>query len=626
MIKESTMKTLIAVAAAFLALTGTASAADFGLADAGTSLQINGDLSRQAGAHADFTTSFKLNTNVSPYGDLAPAGDLKTLQVALPPGVTGSPAAVATCTNTQLVSGPNGKSPRCPIDSQVGVAVVDQTDFTGDGAFKIPVYNMQQPADLPGAFAFNYAGVVIRIEPRVRPTDFGITATAPSISTGEPIIGSDVTLWGVPADPRHDADRFDPDLLCRDCGGFGSQNVPDANGNPAPDPKHVGRVVSSSPPVAFLTNPTSCTATPAQFGIAAESWQSPGVFVNSSFTSDLEGTPFVFNGCDRLPFAPAMTATPGSQLASSPTGLSVDVSVPQSDDPYGLGTATVRRVKVTLPAGMSVSPSSAAGLGACSSTQIGLGTDSVPSCPESSKLGTVSITTPLLDQPLQGDVILATQNDNPFGSLVALYIVARGPGVLLKLPGRVDLDQKTGQVTTVFDNTPQLPFSLMHLEFRGGARAPLATPTVCGRYSTHTEITSWSDQTVSADTPMTIDQGCGPRGFAPSFSAGTTYPAAGADSPFTLTMTRTDRQEHFSRIDATLPPGLLARIGSVPQCPEAAAAAGSCGAASQVGSVTTLSGPGESPLSLTGRVYLTVWWCAVRAVDRRPDGRPSGSV
>jgi hypothetical protein len=595
MIKESTMKTLIAVVAALLALTGTASAADFGFASAGTSLTtVGGDFSRQAGAHADFTTNFTLNTNPSPYGDLEAAGDPKTVKLDLPPGLVGNPAAFSTCTNTQLVGGPGGTS-RCPIDSQIGIAVVYQGDF--DNPQRVPLYNMEQPADLPGAFAFNVTGVVVRIEPSVRPTDFGITATAPSISQAEPIIGSVVTLWGVPADSSHDPERWDPNMFGPDAGGFGEQS---------PGAPYNGRVVSSAPRVPFMTNPTSCSSTPSTFNISADSWQAPGAFVTSSSTNDLGGTPFVFTGCDRLPFAPKLTLQPGSGLADAPTGVSVDVSVPQSTDPGGLSTAHVRSVKVVMPAGMSVSPSSAAGLGACSLAQIKLGSDDEPSCPDSAKLGTVEITTPLLKTPLEGDVILAAQGDNPFRSLLAMYIVARGPGVLIKLPGRVDLNQDNGQLTVTFDNTPQLPFSLMHLEFRGGPRAPLATPTQCGRYTTHYTIASWAGgPAAEGDTPMTIDQGCSPRGFTPSFSAGTTYPAAGEDSPFTLTLTRADRQASLSRIDATLPAGLLARIASVPQCAADAAAAGTCALGTEVGTTSVLSGPGESPLSLTGRVYLT---------------------
>ena len=141
---------------------------------------------------------------------------------------------------------------------------------------------------------------------------------------------------------------------------------------------------------------------------------------------------------------------------------------------------------MVLPEGMSVSPSSAAGLGACSSEQIGVGNDLAPSCPRSSKLGTVTVDTPVLDDPMTGDVILATPDDNPFGSLISLYIVAEGAGVRVKLPGRVDPDPVTGQLTATFSNNPQLPFDRLRVRFDGGDNASLATPTACGRYETQT--------------------------------------------------------------------------------------------------------------------------------------------
>src|SRR6202020_3678793 len=100
---------------------------------------------------------------------------------------------------------------------------------------------------------------------------------------------------------------------------------------------------------------------------------------------------------------------------------------------------------------------------ACSNAEIGFtganpqtGTDeftpSAPSCPEASKVATVKIDTPLLPNPLEGAVYLAApQNfsgplENPFGSLVALYLVAEDPvsGVVVKLPGKVTPDPVTG--------------------------------------------------------------------------------------------------------------------------------------------------------------------------------------
>ncbi|HMJ35015.1 MAG TPA: hypothetical protein VK501_13970 [Baekduia sp.] len=573
-----------AVASSVAVLAATALAAPvanaaFEITSFGGSASINGEFSRQAGAHADLTTEFRFPATPA----LVPVATAKTITVDLPPGVVGNPRAAATCTNAELVGGTFngvGQSSVCPQAAQIGIVRVFTQPNDTEG-LRVALYNMERPPDLPGLFAFNLAGVTVRIVPRVRSTDYGISATAPSVSEGIKMTGTRVELWAVPADPSHDLDRFVGDSMSND-------NV---IGNP-PHP-------SDAPRRPFLTNATSCDGNAAVTSAEVDTWQNRGVFATASFDRDFDGTPFVMEGCDRLPFDPSMTVQPLSHETDAPTGLNVDITIPQSDEPYGLATAHLRKAVVTLPEGMSVSPSSAAGLGACAPSQIGIGTDAPVTCPSSSKIGTITIDTPLLDDPIQGDVILAKQNDNPFRSLLALYLVAKGPGVLLKLPGRVDPDPKTGRLVATFDNNPQLPFTNLHLAFRGGSKASLATPTACGTYNTHAEFTSWaSDTPVSLDTPMVIDEGCGPRGFAPAFAAGAGNPVAGAYSPFTLTFSRKDGEQTLGGLDVTLPAGLVGNVASVPRCPEDQAATGSCPAASRIGYTEALAGPGSTPMKI----------------------------
>jgi hypothetical protein len=567
----------IAVVTVTAVLGGAVTAqADFSISRAGVAATGPGGLfSRQAGAHPDLRTVIEFGDQSSN----APDGNPKTVVVDLPPGMSGDPTAAPACAAKLL----GGNSPDCPTETQVGVATVS---FGPNSTVPAPVFNMERGPDSPGRFGMNILAVPVFIDAKVRPGDNGISAVSANISQAKTFRAIDLTLWGVPADPSHNAQRIgDPNVLY---------------------PPYDGSVPSTAPRLPFLTNATSCSDTPATTTISADSWQRPGVFSTVSLTSDLDGTPFVTEGCDKLAFDPTIDVRPLSHTADAPTGLAVDLSIPQNDAPDGLATAHLRRVAVTLPKGMSVSPSSAAGLGACAPSQINLGSDAPVSCPSSSKLGTVEIDTPVLDNPLFGDVILAKQDDNPFRSLLALYIVAKGPGFTLKLAGKVDADPETGQLTTTFDNNPQLPFSDLHLRFRGGPQAPLATPPTCGTYTTHAELVSWaSDKVVRRDTPMVIDEGCEPRTFAPSFTAGSINPAAGADSPFTLTVTRPARTQYLNRISTTLPAGLLARIASAPQCPDDQADAGTCASESDVGSVAVLSGPGAEPLPLTGRVFLT---------------------
>ena len=228
---------------------------------------------------------------------------------------------------------------------------------------------------------------------------------------------------------------------------------------------------------------------------------------------------------------------------------------------------------VKLPPGVTVSPSAANGQQACSDAGIGIGSTAAPSCPDASKIGTVDIDTPVLEDPLKGSVYLGEQRPD---QLLRLFIVAEGTGVMIKLPGVATPDPVTGQLTVTFDNTPQLPFSLLHMVLDGGPQAPLTNPASCGTATTNWDLTSWSSTTPAAGTDaFEVSGNCDAAGrFAPGLDAGAATPTAGASSPFVLNLTRPDGQQDLSGVDLTLPAGLLGRIADVPQCPEAQAAAG----------------------------------------------------
>lgn len=558
-----------------------AASATVDVTDFGVSVNApDGQPERRAGAHADITVRYRTLPE-NPADPQSPPKEIAhRVRAEMPPGVVGDPRAIPACAEDRLKAGNQGNQPLCPIGSQVGVA--HTYDHSGAVGYTVPVYNVTPPPGKPALFAFNYLGVVVRMTPEVRPNDHGITIDTGTISQGALIYGADVTLWGVPADSRHDSERFAP--------LFGDFWIP---GSP-----------SQSPRTAFLSNPTSCSG-PTTVSAAIDGWDSIGDFWTGSTSVDFDGLPLEFTGCENLPFDASIAVQPTGTRADGPSGLEVDLQVAQNDAPDGLAAAHVKDVSMLLPEGMSVAPGSAAGLGACSPVQIGLGTDDAPSCPRSSKLGTVTVETPLLKEPMTGDVILATPDNNPFGSLVALYIVAEGSGVRIKLPGRVDPNPVTGQLTATFSNNPQLPFSALKVRFDGGENASLATPTACGRYETKTTVTSWSGKSVDLTSPMVIDQNCGPRNFALDISAGSVTPLAGKDSTFLLNIARSDGQQNLSRVTSVMPPGLLARIGDVPVCGEAQANAGTCPDASLVGSVRTTAGPGSAPLPVNGRVYLT---------------------
>lgn len=523
-----------------------------------------GGFLRQAGSHPDFITQIGLNEI-----------GFKTVHIKLPPGLLANPTAIATCSFEQITSsraegGHAGGTPDCPVDSQVGLVRV----FAGEHelATIAGIFNLPHPANAPALLAFNIGGVITKIEPRVRPSDYGIEADTDNIGQGFTLTGAEVRIWGVPAESIHDSERFNPEV-----------NQPPFESEAELKP--------------FLIAPTSCDPVGASFELSTDSWWEPGVFAHASVDSDASGIPFRFEGCDRLRFEPSARAEPDRRAAASPVGLTFSLTLPQNEAFSGVSTADLRRAVVRLPSGMSVSPSVARGLSACGLAEIGLGSSSEPTCPATSQIGSVEIKSPLLEESLHGSIFVARQNENPFNSLLALYMVVRGPGIMLKLPGRVTPNPSTGQLTVEFDDTPQLPFETLKVELQGGARAPLVSPPSCGVYSADAELTSWaSDAPLQLEAPMTFDQNCSTGGFDPGLRAGTKDPAGGSFSPFVLQVTRQDGEADLSRIQATLPPGLLAKLSGVPLCGDAQAASGDCPAGSQVGRTTVGVGAGSSPV------------------------------
>ena len=590
------------------ATTISASPASFGLESfSAQSLNADGTVDTQAGSTPNQVLTGVAFTSVrASNGSIVPAGNLRDTTLTLPPGLVGNPMSVPTCSQLAMDTPASGAEGDCPTDTQVGVANVDVIGPTGPEFVEAPIYNLAAPAGMPAEFGFSVLTSVIHIDFSLQPDGAGVggytlAATITGTNAGAPVLSATILVWGDPASATHDDARFE-----QGASGAGPGTSPD-------DPSSSQPIPSTLTPATLLSNPTSCGPTPAT-AISVDDWQNPTAEVTGSFAS-----PDV-TGCAAESFTPSVSAQPTAAVASSPAGLDVDISVPQSSTPTALVESNLKDVTVTLPAGVVVSPSGANGLQACSESQIGLGTTAAPACPAASAIGTVEVDTPLLATPLVGSVYLAQQTANPFGSLLAVYVTAQGDGVQLKLAGRVSADPSTGQLTTTFSDNPQLPFSALKVDFFGGPNAPLSMPSACGTYTTTTTLSSWSDPTsvTLGSSSFTINSGC-MSGFAPTFSAGTTGAKAGAFSPFVLSFSRADTDEYLSGLQVKLPEGMLARITGVRECTAAELASissrpgtgvaqeanPSCPAASQVGTVSVAAGPGTDPYHLTGRVYLT---------------------
>jgi hypothetical protein len=569
----------LALFAVLLAAVAGPASANFSLTDFGGSmLGSGGQRDLRAGGHPNFTTDFKLSWHVGPNGWAAPDANPKDVEVRLPAGLIGYASGVRTCPIEKLAPGPGLAF--CHPDSQVGNVEVTlardgaEPDLVGDATdyFPIGIYNIDPPRGVVARFGFNVAATIVMLDAKVS-ADGEYHAEVRSLNTsrGLAVIGARATFWGVPSDPGNDPQRV----------GF-VDGIPQIRGS------------SSLPRRSFLTLPTRCTGEPLKTSLRLNSWEFPDEVLTASFDHDFNGDPLTIEGCDDLAFDPAISFAPTSKRADSPTGLDVELDVPQTDDPDAASTAHLRDVTATLPEGLTINPASADGLQACSDAQLGLGSDERPACPDGSKVGSVLVTTPVLENPLNGSVFVRSQaDDDPeSGQLFRLAMVIDDAerGVVVKVPGELHVNASTGRITAVFRNNPQVPVERVELSLKSGPRSPLATPVTCGSKSIDTGLTSWAGHDIHASSSFDVACRPGLGSFGPSFSAGTMNPVAGGSSPFALRVQKPDGQSDLNGIAMVLPDGLLANLK------------GNIG--TRVGTARVAAGPGSNPFWLSGPVVL----------------------
>ena len=529
---------------------------------------LNGanSLDTQAGSHPyEMTTRFaQANRGRPGEGEVELSGEMKNLELTLPPGFVGNPTATPTCPRAAFDSGRRtNNEPSCKPDTRVGtIALAIANPYT---IFELPVYNLEPPAGVAAQFGFAFTYKVGFINFSVRTGEGYAVKAVLSNAYQLNLLSSYLTLWGVP-----------------------------------------GEHGTGAPPVPLLRNPTSC-GVPLATVMNANSWEEPANTISETIPwLGNSGNQLQITGCTSVKFTPTLEIHPTTSAASTPTGLNVDLRIPQNEQVGELAQADLRDAHVTLPAGITVSPSAANGREACTPTEIGLSGGARPNCPDASKLGEVEVFTPLLARPLTGAVYLAQQNANPFGSLIAIYIVAEGSGTLIKLAGHVELDATTGQLSVAFDENPQLPFSDLKLRFFQGPRAALVTPAQCGTYTPTAQLTGWNGTVLAPPVEgFSIDKDC-THAFSPALAAGSESNQAGAFAPFSATITRPDGDRTLGAISLTAPPGLLGMLSHVTLCAEPQATQGDCPPDSLIGRAAAVAGPGPNPVTVTGgQVFLT---------------------
>ncbi len=514
----------------------------------------------QAAGHPQYgITGFEFNSTSSGLGQ-EPIGDVKRVRVDVPPGLAADPEALPACAVKAF------EEDKCPADTEVGTDELTAFVAAADVPLSAPVYNLEQPSGLP--------------------LYFGIHASVPLVANEHIFLEGHVS-W------NSDFHEY-----------FEINNI--SKSIPLLKSKLIfnGRVGQGN----FLTLPSVCSSTTTSY-LEVESWE-------GEISKTQTHTPVGVEGCDRVPFKPTAEAHPETAKSDEPDGVTAEVKVPQNVGAEAINTADIDDAHVTLPEGLTLNPSAAHGLAACTEEQAGLhqispGVRSTApvTCPAASKVGSVSIETDLPPGSLTGNVYLGSPTGAPITSPpYTIYVDAESAlGVAVRLQGQVTPNPGTGRLEATFAGNPQLPFSDLAMKFDGGSLAPLANPLSCATGAVEAAFAPYTGGAPALSSTPFAASGCASplTPFSLSESTHDSSPAAGAYTSYTFDLARADGQQYLSSVTTTLPAGLLGAIPSVPLCAEAQANAGTCAAASEIGSASASAGAGPEPYGFAGKVYLT---------------------
>jgi hypothetical protein len=586
-----------------------------------------GELLNEAGAHPfAMTTSFRINGQETGKGGEEPEEAVRDLLATQMPGFAANPTVVPTCSTADFLTPTHFGEVKenlsnCPDGAAVGEVANQLASEIAKDTVTTAVYNLEPAPGFAAKLGFWTGGVPVTI-------DASLSEEAPNLVIAGPtnipqlveVMGSAFTLWGVPADPRHDP-------LRGRCLKF--------------DGTSLGKCHVSIAEVPFITMPRNCDG-PLASSYHALSWLG-SKDEGEALTHDEAGNPQGMSGCGSLLFAPRISAAPSARSTASPSGMSIGLEIDDEGlvNPTGIAGSDIREAALTFPEGVTLNPSQAEGLATCSPEQVRretAGSEFGAGCPAESKVGSVEVETPLLKEKVfKGSLFVATPYENPYGSLIALYMVLKEPqrGVGIVLAGKVEPDPTTGQLITSFGDPrispiPQQPISDLRVHLREGGRSPLITPSRCGTYTTKMLLTPTAapGNPFTATSSFQVESGvgggpcpsAGTPPFEPGFSAGTITNGAATHSPFSMRLTRRDGDQDLTKFSATLPPGVLASLVGVGRCSDAQIAAArartgphggaeelaspSCPAASKIGTTLAGAGVGSELTYVPGSLYL----------------------
>jgi hypothetical protein len=582
--------------------------------------KAGGTAETRAGAHP---YSLKANLDFQTEGG---ATRLRDLTVHLPPGLLINPTQVGECGEAAFHTPRSSQKPTslsgesCQNTSQVGVIEAN----VGGTTRYFGLFNLTPPFGSTAAIGAAPFGTQLLFEVRLRESDSGLDLVLAGVPKSLDLRSLKLTIWGTPwwGDDRpsetHDPQRGN--CLDEETGGSVASNC-QVLGPGIQEPELLIK--------SYLTLPTTPCGTPPAFSADASSWS------GTSASAQASVPPLITCRTD-LTIAKVQLM---SSAAAAPTGLAFNLDVNSGGgilNPGGIARPAIYRTILTLPEGLTINPSLAAGLGACSEADFArerAGSEPGAGCPNGSKIGDVTLEGELgLPEALHGSLYLATPHANPFGALFAVYLLARSArrGLIVKSKGVIEPDPTTGRLIATFEELPRLLYTHFGLTLREGQRPALLSPPTCAPYTADLQLSSWAapDEPRPESSTFFIDRGPGggpcPAGGVPPFSpgllAGSLSPTPAAYSPFYLRMTRTDPEQEITSYAASFPPGLLAKIAGVSECPDAAIEAAnsrtgaaeeaspSCPDSSRVGHTIAGYGVGGTLAWAPGGLYLAGPW------------------
>ena len=568
----------------------------------------------QAGGRVPYgVTDFELKTE-GVFPNLKPEGaPVNRVRVDVASGLATAPVAVPMCTNAEfgeteaLPTTGLYPAPTCEAKTEIGTEQVtiyikelEEKEGFGDLPLAGKVYNLVQPEGLA-----SYYGVALEFPKELTEAKlfeiFG--GSEPAIEKAQYYLHSFVkgnVEWGKQAAGTDQGDYHD----------YFEVEV-----NPE-DPLISSRQVlyGTSPEGStsagtgdFITNATSCPGDHTTFVTLKNT---EGATTRRSFT-----TPIPLAGCGSLLFQPSFALSTEPALSDQPDQAKAEVSVP--NNPTANAQSQLKTATITLPEGMTLNPSAAHGLEACTPKQAheegeAFGGAFGVECPAGSELGTVSLNVPTLPNgSFTGAMYLAGPESGPItGPPYKFYLVANSKryGVSVRVKGEAIPNEVTGQVTAVFNKIPEQPFTNATLHFNRGVLTSVANPLVCGTPTGSTSFTPVASGVSAAGAAFGVSvTGCAssPLPFAPTQSTENQNGNGGGNTSFTLNLVREDGQQYLSQVSTTLPPGLAGAIPTATQCAEPGAGKGECPSTSQIGTAVVLAGSGATPFTFSGPVYLT---------------------